>query len=85
LSYKSFFIDVGGIDRTNLGTGRIVTMHAGSRKKPGLDMGVLSLDIGYQFNPVNGTALGGLLWFNDGHIVFCLTGDHAGLTGSAFI
>jgi len=85
LSYESFFIDVGCIDRADLGAGRIVTMHAWSWKKPGFDVRVLSFDIGYQFDPVNGATLSGLLWPNDRHIVFCLTGDHASLTGSAFI
>ncbi len=85
LSYESFFIDIGCIDRADLGAGRIITMHTWSWKKPGFDVRVLTFDIGYQFHPVNGAALSSLLWSNDRHIVFCLTRDDAGLASSAFI
>jgi hypothetical protein len=85
LSYKSFLIDIGCINRADLGAGRVITMHTGSRKKPRFDMRVFSLNIGYQFDPVNGPAFGCLLWPNDRYIVFRLTGDHTSLTGSAFV
>jgi hypothetical protein len=85
LSDKSFLIDIGCIDRADLGAGRVITMHARSWKEPGFDMRVFSLKIGYQFDPVNGAAFSCLLWPNDRHIVFGLAGDHTSLTGSALI
>ena len=85
LTHESFFVDVSSIDRADLGARRIITMHARSWKKPGLDMRILPLDIGDQFDPVNGTTLGGLLRFNDCHVVLCLAGDHASLAGGAFV
>jgi hypothetical protein len=85
LGHESFFVDVRRIDRADLRAGRIVAMHARSWKKPAFDMRILPFDIRDQFNPVDGTTLGGLLRPDDRRIVFCLAGNHARLTGGAFV
>jgi hypothetical protein len=85
LSYQSFLIDIGRIDWAYFGAGRVIAMHARPWKKPGFNMGILSLNIRYQFDPVNRSAFCCLLWSDDGNIIFRLAGDHTSLTGSAFI
>jgi hypothetical protein len=85
LTYKSFLIDIGRIDRADLGAWRVITMHAGSWEKPDLEMRVLSLNIRDQFDPVNGSASCCFLWSNDRYIIFRLAGDHTSLASRAFI
>jgi hypothetical protein len=57
LGNQPFLVDVGGINGADLGTGRIITMHAGSRKESSFDMRVLSFNKRNQFDPMNGAAL----------------------------
>jgi hypothetical protein len=85
LGHKPLVIDVRRIDGADFGTGWMVTMHAGPRKKPRFDTGILSFNVGDQFNPVDGATLGRFLRPDDGDIVFRLTGDHAGLTSRTSI
>jgi hypothetical protein len=85
LSHKTFFIDVGSIDWADLGARRIVAMHARPGKQSGLDMRIFPLNIRDQFYPADRATFRGFFGSDDPHVVFRLAGDHASLTGSAFI
>ncbi len=85
LPHQSLFIDVGRVDRANLGARRIIAMHARTGKKSGFNMRVLSFNIRDQLDPMNRAAFRCLLWPNDRHVVFRLAGDHTSLAGSAFV
>jgi hypothetical protein len=85
LSHKPFFIDVSGIDRTDFSAGGIVAMHARAWKKPRFNMRIFSLNIRYEFDPVNRSALSRLLWPDNRYVVLGLAGNHASLAGRAFV
>jgi hypothetical protein len=85
LGDQSLWIKVGGKHRTDFRARRIVTMHARPWKKPGFDMRVLSFDIGDQLDPMNGTTLRRLPRTYYWDIILGLAGNHASLTGGAFI
>jgi hypothetical protein len=85
LGNQSLFVDIGGIDRTDLGARGIVTVHTGSREEPGFDSGILPFNVRDQFDPVDGSTLPRFLRADDGDIVFRLTGDDAGLAGGASV
>jgi len=53
---EAFFVLVSGIDGAYLGTRRMITVHTGSRKESRFNMGIFSLDIRNQFDPVDGAA-----------------------------
>jgi hypothetical protein len=84
-AHDPFLVCIGGAYRTNLDTGRMLTMHAGSGKKPRFDVRIFALDEGKEFNPVDGAAHSCLLGPDDGNIVLCMASHHAGLTPRAFI
>jgi hypothetical protein len=81
LGNQPLLVDIGGIDRTDLGTRGIVTVHAGSREEPGFDTGILPFNVRDQFDPVDGSTLCRFVGADDGNIVFRLTGDDTGLAG----
>ena len=56
LCYEAFFVFVSGIDGAYLGTRRMITMHTGPGKESRFNMGIFSLDIRDQFDPVDGAA-----------------------------
>jgi hypothetical protein len=85
LSDKPLIIDIRRIDGADLGTGGVITMHAGPWKEPRFDMGILSLNVRDQFNPMDGATLGRFVRSDDGDIVFRLTSDHTGLTSGTSI
>jgi len=82
---EAFFVFVSSIDRAHLGTGRVITMHTGSRKKSRFDTRIFSLDIRNQFDPVDGAAFRRLLWSDDINIIFCMTGNDTSLASRTFI
>jgi hypothetical protein len=83
LSHQSFLVLIGGKYGTNLCARGMVTVHAGTGKESGLDMGILSLDVGNELDPVNGSAPGGLLRADDANVILRMTGHHTGLASRA--
>jgi len=85
LGNQPLFVDIGGINRTNLSARGIVTVHAGPREEPGFDTGILPFNIRDQFDPVDGSTLRRFLGADDGNVVFGLTGDDTRLAGGASV
>jgi hypothetical protein len=82
---ESFFVDISGIDRAYLGAGRMITMHTGSGKEPGFDMGVFPFDVGNEFDPVDRTTLCGLFRSDQGNIILSMAGNDTSLASRAFV
>jgi hypothetical protein len=85
LLYNPLRVNMSSIDRTDLGAGRPITMHAGDRKKMHLHIGIGSFYFGDQIHPELCPSQFGLLFTYGGNIILLAAGHHTSLTAGAFI
>jgi hypothetical protein len=85
LCNQTLFIDISGIDRTDFRARGMIAVHARPWKQSGFDVRIFSLNIGDQFDPVDGTAFCGFFRPDDWDIIFRLTSHDTGCASRASI
>jgi hypothetical protein len=80
-----FGIFISSFNRTDLGTRRFITMHAGKGIKAHLHIRIRSLDFMDEIHPEFCPSQLGILLPHNGNIIFLPACHNAGLTGCAFI
>jgi hypothetical protein len=85
LLYDSFRVNVSGVDRTDLGAGRPITLHTGDGKKMHLRIGIGSFYFRDQVHPELRPSQFGPFFSGKGDIILLTAGHHTGLTARALV
>jgi hypothetical protein len=85
LLYDPFRVKMSGVDGTDFGTGRFITLHTGHGNEAHLHMRVGSFDFMDEIHPEFCPPQFGFFVSREGDVILLPAGHHAGLTACAFI